>query len=299
MINNDKKLFLVDAYPFIYKSFYTYKKNPLITSNGLDTSSIIGFTYFLLNILNEESPNYMGVFFDCNKENFRKKKYKKYKSHRKITPTKIVNSIPYIKKILKAFKIVYFNSNGYEADDLIGTIAKKAEKKGFKIYIITLDKDFLQLVTKNIKIYNPSKGYYKKILDKNYIKKKFEINNPKQIIDLWSMMGDPTDNIPGLPGIGEKNAKKFIKKYGNIENFLNYTNELNGKIKENVEKNKYMGILSKKLLTIVTDIPYFNFIENNFFIKKPDLYYIKNIFKELEFKKLLKKVYKYYNKYNN
>ncbi|WP_341665090.1 5'-3' exonuclease H3TH domain-containing protein [Blattabacterium cuenoti] len=293
----NKKLFLIDAYPLIYQSYYAYKHHPLFTSKGLNTSPIINFTYFLMNTLNNEKPSYMATIFDASQgPSFRKKEYDKYKAHRNKTPEAIFESIPYIIKILKTFQISFFYApNGYEADDFIGTIAKKAENKGYVIYIITLDKDFFQLITENIKVYIPPfKGKPKKILGIEEIKKKFGVNHPKQIIDLWSMMGDPSDNIPGLPGVGKINAIKFIQKYGSIEKLLNSTHDLNGKIQKNIEKNKDLGILSKKLITIVTDIPFFSFHEEKFYVKKPNWRSIKKIFCELEFIKLLKKAHEYY-----
>ncbi|WP_185860462.1 5'-3' exonuclease [Blattabacterium cuenoti] len=296
-MNNNKKLFLIDAYPLIYQSYYAYIHNPLYTSKGLNTSPIINFTYFLMNILNNEKPSYMATIFDTNKGiSFRKKEYDKYKVHRKKTPETICIALPYIIKILKTFKISFFYApNGYEADDFIGTIAKKAENKGYIIYIITLDKDFFQLITENIKVYIPPfKGNTRKILGIEEIKIKFGVNDPKQVIDLWSMMGDPSDNIPGLPGVGIKNAIKFIQKYGSIEKLLNSTHDLNGKIKKNIEENKDLGLLSKKLITIVTNIPFFSFHEEKFYVKKPNWDSIKKIFGELEFIRLLKKAYKYF-----
>ncbi|WP_185876587.1 5'-3' exonuclease [Blattabacterium cuenoti] len=300
-MNNNKKLFLIDAYPLIYQSYYTYIKKPLFTSKGINTSPIINFISLLIRILNNENPSHMAIIFDNNKEiYFRKKEYFKYKAHRKKTPKEIYIAIPYIIKILKTFQIAYFHSsNGYEADDFIGTIAKKAESKGYIIYIITLDKDFFQLITKNIKVYIPPfKGKKRKIFGIKEIKKKYGLIYPRQIIDLWSMMGDPSDNIPGLPGIGQKNATKFLQKYGSIEKFLNSTHDLSGKIKINVEKNKDLGFLFKKIITIITDIPFFSFHEKKFYIKRPNWNSIKKIFIELEFKRLLEVVRKYYhNKY--
>ncbi|ACY40340.1 DNA polymerase I [Blattabacterium sp. (Blattella germanica) str. Bge] len=296
-MNNNKKLFLIDAYPLIYQSYYAYINKPLLTSKGLNTSPIINFTYFLIKTLNDEKPSYMATIFDDNQEiSFRKKEYYKYKAHRKKIPEAICIAIPYIRKILKTFQISCLHAkNGYEADDIIGTIAKKAENKGYIIYIITLDKDFFQLVTENIKVYIPPfKGNPKKIFGIEEIKEKFGVNHPKQVIDLWSMMGDPSDNIPGLPGIGEKNAKKFIQKYGSIEKLLNSTHDLKGKIQKNLEKNKNLGLLSKKLITIVTDIPLFSFHEEKFHVKKPNWLSIKKIFEELEFIRLLKKAHEYY-----
>ncbi|WP_185857069.1 5'-3' exonuclease [Blattabacterium cuenoti] len=302
MNNNNKKLFLIDAYPLIYQSYYAYIHNPLFTSKGLNTSPIINFTYFLMNTLNNEKPSYMATIFDSRKgTSFRKEEYDKYKAHRKKTPEAIFIAIPYIIKILKTFKISFFYApNGYEADDFIGTIAKKAENKGYIIYIVTLDKDFFQLITENIKVYIPPfKGNTKKIFGIEEIKKKFGVNHPRQVIDLWSMMGDSSDNIPGLPGIGIKNAIRFIQKYGSIEKLLNSTHDLNGKIKKNIEKNKDLGLLYKKLITIVTNIPLFSFHEEKFYVKKPNWHSIKKIFGELEFIRLLKKAHEYYKYKNN
>ncbi|QIK16694.1 DNA polymerase I [Blattabacterium sp. DPU] len=299
-MNNNKKLFLIDAYPLIYQSYYAYKHNPLFTSKGLNTSPIINFTYLLMNILNHEKPSHIAIIFDDNQEtSFRKKEYEKYKAHRKKTPEAICMAIPYIINILKTFQISFcYANNGYEADDFIGTIARKAENKGYIVYIITLDKDFFQLITENVKVYIPPfKGNTKKIWGIEEIQKKFGVNHPKQVIDLWSMMGDPSDNIPGLPGIGIKNAIKFVQKYGTIEKLLNSTHDLNGKIKENIEKNKNLGLLSKKLITIVTNIPFFSFHEEKFYVKKPNLHSIKKIFGELEFIRLLKKAHEYYSKF--
>ncbi|AER40385.1 MAG: DNA polymerase I [Flavobacteriales bacterium] len=293
---NNKKLFLIDAYTILYQGYYAFIKKPLLTSKGINTSPILNFTSLLMNLLNEEKPSYMATIFDYSNQIIRKKEYHKYKDHRKKKPKDISIAIPYLIKILKSFRIYFLYAKyGYEADDVIGTIAKKAEKKGYMIYIITLDKDFCQLVTKNIKIYRPPfKGEPKRILGIEEIKENFGVSSPKKVIDLWSMMGDSSDNIPGLPGIGEKKAKEFIQKYGSLEKFLNSTHHLRGKIKKNIEKNKKLGFLSKKLATIVTNIPLFYFHEEKFYIKKPNWNSIEKIFLELEFKILLKKAYQYY-----
>lgn len=300
---NKKILFLIDAYPIIYQGFYAMKKNPLITSSGINTSPIVNFTFFLIKILNKYNPNYMAVIFDGEKKTFRKNKYKKYKLNRKKTPKDIFISISYIIKILKSLNIHFVHSaNGYEADDIIGTFSKIAENKGYTVFIVSLDKDFLQLVTKNIKIFKPPfKKNPKEIIGIEDVKKKYGVNHPKQIIDLWSMMGDKSDNIPGIPGIGEKFAKKFIKKYGDIEKLLKSIDELNGKLKEKIEKNKKLGFLSKELITIKTNVPNIYFDKNIFSIKNPCWKSIKKIFKKLEIKKFLfSKVYQYcmYKMYN-
>lgn len=293
---NNKKLFLIDAFPFIYQSYYAYKKNPLFTSKGLETSPIMNFISLLINTLNNEKPSYMAIVFDTNQKTFRKKEYSKYKAHRKVTPEAINIAIPHIINILKTFRIHFIHAiKGYEADDIIGTIANIAENKGYIIYIMTLDKDFYQLVTKNIKIYIPPfKGNTKKILGIKEIIERFEVSYPKQVIDLWSMMGDYSDNIPGLPGIGKITATKFIKKYGSIEKLFDSTHELKGTLQKNIENNKHLGLLYKKLITIVTTIPVLSFQDEKFYIKKPKWNSIKKIFFELEFKKLLKIAYQYF-----
>ncbi|WP_185856479.1 5'-3' exonuclease [Blattabacterium cuenoti] len=297
-MNNNKKLFLIDAYTILYQGYYAYIKNPLFTSKGLNTSPLINFTSLLMKILNEEKPSYMSIIFDTSQETFRKQEYCQYKAHRKEIPKAISISIPYLMRILKSFRISFLHAQyGYEADDLIGTIAKKAEKKGYSIYITTLDKDFFQLVTENIKIYRPPfKGNPKKVLGIKEINEKFGIQSPEQVIDLWSMMGDSSDNIPGLPGIGEKNARKFIQKYGSLEKLFNSTHDLSGKIKKNIELNKKLGFLSKKLVTIVTNVPVDSFHEKKLLVKKPNWNSIEKIFSELEFRKLLKTAYQYCKK---
>ncbi|WP_185855288.1 5'-3' exonuclease [Blattabacterium cuenoti] len=297
-MNNHKKLFLIDAYTLIYQSYYAYIKTPLFTSSGLNTSPIMNFTHFLINTLYNENPKYMAVVFDTNQVTFRKIKYEKYKKNRKKMPKAIEIAVPYIARILESFKIpLFYSKHGYEADDIIGTIAKIAEKKGYIVYIISLDKDFFQLATENINIYIPPfKGNSKKILGIEDIKKKFDINHPKQIIDLFSMIGDPSDNIPGLPGIGKKTANFFVKKYGSIENLLHSIHDLNGKMKENVKKNKKLGLLCKKLVTIITNVPFVTFNEKKFYIVKPNWNEIERIFKILEFSRLLKIAYLYFKK---
>ncbi|WP_185850747.1 5'-3' exonuclease [Blattabacterium cuenoti] len=294
---NNKKLYLIDIFTILYQGYYAYIKKPLYTSTGINTSPIIHFTYFIINLLHEEKPAYMAAFFDNNKKSFRKKEYPQYKAHRKKIPKDISISIPYIKKILKSFRIFFMDSkNGYEADDMIGTIAKEAEKKGYVIYIISIDKDFNQIVSKNIYVYRPPfKKNSKEIFGIEEVKKKFCIQHPRQIIDLLSMMGDPSDHIPGLPGIGKKNAIKFIKKYGSLDNFFQSTHDLHGKMKQNIENNKQLGFLSRKLATIVTNIPFLFFQEKKYLIKKPNLNSIEKIFSELEFKKPLKIFFKYLN----
>ncbi|WP_185868288.1 5'-3' exonuclease [Blattabacterium cuenoti] len=299
-MNPHKRLFLIDAYPLLYQSYYALIKRPLVTSLGINTSPIFNFIYFLIKILYEKKPKYMSVIFDDPTENFRKKEYAKYKSNRKKIPQAIVDSIPYLMKILKAFDISSLHSYyGYEADDIIGTITKKAEKKGYMIDIISMDKDFFQLVTKNVRIFIPPfKKNTSKIFGMKEIQKKFHLKHPKQFIDLLSMIGDPSDKIPGLPGVGKQNAKKFIKKYGSLENLLSSIQDLHGKMKENIEKNKNLGILSKRLVTIQTNVPCIDFNDQEFSIGNPKWEEIKKIFEKLEFHQLFKKASQYLRERN-
>lgn len=265
-----KRIFLIDAYIVIFRNYFAIiKKNKNNIKNIIQylTSS---FIYFINNILHKEQPTHIIVVFDSKGITLKHQEYYNYKSNRKKTPKEIIESIPYIFKCLKLLNIKILYIKGYEADDIIGSIAKKAYIKGYKIYIVTIDKDFSQLVNDNIQIYN----YYEKnklqIMGVKEICKKYEIEQPRQFIDLFSMIGDKSDNIPGIPGIGEKNAKKLIKKYHNLENLFDHVNELNGKLQDNIKKYKNLGLLSKKLITIITNVP--------IIWKEKDCYFKKKIY---------------------
>ncbi|EKB55710.1 DNA polymerase I [Bergeyella zoohelcum] len=286
MSAKDKKLYLIDAYAMIFRGYYALIRNPRLTSKGLDTSAIFGFTNSLIELIRKERPTHLAVVFDVGKENVRTADFAEYKANRSETPEAIKIAVPYIHRILDAMGIPNLGKEGYEADDVIATIANKAADKGYQVFMVTPDKDFGQLVTENIKIYKPGlKGGDAEIIGVPEILEKYEIQHPKQVIDFLAMMGDAVDNIPGLQGVGEKTAIKFLKEFGSIENLLANTHQLKGKMKEKVEASAEMGILSKKLATIICDVP-IDFDEENYDLEQPNLDEIKLIFEELEFRRL-------------
>ena len=293
-MSKPKTLYLIDAFALIFRGYYAFIKNPRINSKGMDTSAIMGFTNSLFDLIKRQKPENIVVCFDKGGSKSRKEIYKDYKSNRLETPEAIKIAVPYIQNILKAMKIPVIEKEGYEADDIIGTIAKKAEKKGFKIFMVTPDKDFAQLVSENIFMYRPARlGNEIEIWGIPEVKKKFEIENPNQVIDYLGMMGDSVDNIPGLPGVGDKTAKKFIKEYGSMENLLKNTSDLKGKIKEKIEANKELGVLSKELAKIILDVP-LDFNPSEFEMENPNIEEIEKIFNELEFRRLLESLKKLY-----
>ena len=280
-----KKLFLVDAYALIFRGYYAFIKNPRINSKGVDTSAIMGFTNSLFDVIKRENPDYIAVCFDKGGSHDRTKIFKDYKANRDETPEAIKIAVPYIEKILKSLNIATVVKEGYEADDIIGTIAKKAKQKNLKTYMVTPDKDFAQLVEKDIYMYRPVFGGGYETWGIDEVLKKFEINKTSQVIDFLAMKGDSVDNIPGLPGVGDKTAKKFISEFGSLEGLFENTDQLKGKIKEKVEQNKELGILSKKLATIITDVP-LNFKIEDFKLSVHELEETKNLFDDLEFRRL-------------
>jgi len=285
-MSDQKRLFLVDAYALIFRGYYAFIKNPRINSKGLDTSAIMGFMNSLLDVIKRERPDHLAVCFDKGGSVARKEAYPEYKANREATPDAIKLAVPYIYDILKAMHIPIMVKEGFEADDVIGTLAKKAEKEGYQTFMVTPDKDFAQLVSENIFMYRPMFGGGYETWGIPEVQKKFEVERPEQVIDFLGMMGDSSDNIPGLPGVGEKTAKKFIAQYGSMENLLANTHELKGKMKEKVEAAKDLGILSKKLATIMLDVPIeFNF--DDFELSQPDIEAVTNIFQELEFRRLI------------
>ncbi len=284
---NKEKLFLLDAYALIFRGYYAFIKNPRINSKGLDTSAVLGFTNSLFDLINREKPKYIAVAFDKGGSKNRRMLFNEYKANRKETPEAIKISVPIIQNLLKSLNIPILELEGYEADDIIGTIAKQAEKESFQVFMVTPDKDFAQLVSKNIFMYKPSRlGNGIEIWGIDEVKKKFEVDDPLQVIDYLGMMGDSSDNIPGLPGVGDKTAKKFISTYGNIENLLENTGELKGKLKERIENNKHLGILSKKLATIQLDVPV-KFNSNDCIFGELNDKSVLKIFEELEFNRLI------------
>jgi len=290
MSDNNKKLFLLDAFALIYRGYFAFAKNPRISSKGLDTSAILGFTNTLIEVLRNEKPTHIAVVFDTSKPTFRHIEYKEYKAHRDAMPEGIQVAIPYIKQILEGFNIPQLFVDGFEADDVIGTLAKKAEKEGFKVYMMTPDKDYAQLVSENIFMYKPARmGNGVEILGIPEVLDKFEIERVDQVIDYLGMMGDAADNIPGLPGVGDKTAKKFIKAYGSMEGLFENTHELKGKMKEKVEANKELGALSKHLVTIELNVP-IDFVEGDVKMEGANVPELVSLFKELEFRRLMNTV---------
>ena len=292
MTNSDKRLFLIDAYAMIFRGYYALIRNPRLTSKGFDTSAIFGFTNSLIELIRREKPTHLAVVFDVGKENVRTADFTEYKANRSDTPEAIKNAVPYIHRILEAMHIPILGVEGYEADDVIGTIANKAEKENYTTFMVTPDKDFAQLVTDKIKIYKPGlKGGDVEILGVEEVKAKYEIEDPKQVIDFLAMMGDAVDNIPGLEGVGEKTAMKFLKEFGSIENLLANTSQLKGKLKEKVENSADRGILSKKLATIICDVPV-EFHQEQYDLDIPDFEKVREIFDEIEFRRLYENLYR-------
>ena len=277
----EKKLFLIDAYALIYRAYYAFIKNPRINSKGFDTSAIMGFFNSIFDIIKREKPDFFSVVFDKGGSTDRIEIFEDYKANRDSTPEPILDSVPIIHEILKALGIKILELSGYEADDIIGTVAKKAEKEGLKTFMVTPDKDFAQLVSENIFLYKPARfGNGIEIWGVDEVRNKFEINDPLQVIDFLGMMGDSVDNIPGLPGVGEKTAKKFLKEYGSIEELYKNLDDIKGKLKEKISDNKELGLLSKKLATIITDVP-INYTIDDLKIGTPDSEKLVSIFNDL------------------
>ena len=295
---SQKRLFLLDAYALIFRGYYAFIKNPRINSKGMNTSAIMGFMNSLMDVIKREKPDHLAVAFDKGGSTFRLEMFEEYKANRDETPEAIKIAIPYIQDLLNAMHIPIIEEAGFEADDLIGTLAKQAEKEGFQVFMVTPDKDFAQLVSENIFMYRPARmGNGIEIWGVPEVQAKFEIEHPLQVIDFLGMMGDAVDNIPGLPGVGEKTAKKFLAQYGSMEKLLESTHELKGKMKENIEANKEKGILSKKLATILLDCPV-TFNEKDYELSRPDVEKTDAIFMELEFRQMKTQFDKMFNDSN-
>lgn len=286
----EKKLFLLDAYALVFRAYYAFIANPRINSKGLNTSAIFGFTNTLLEVLNKEKPTHIAVVFDPPEEKIRKAMYPEYKANREETPEDIKLAVPYVKRIIDGFRIPVIMVDGYEADDVIGTLARQAEKQGFMTYMMTPDKDFGQLVNDNTLIYKPSRqGNGSEIWGEAEVCAKFDIARAEQVIDMLGLMGDKVDNIPGIPGIGQKTASKLLKQYDSVEGLLEHTDELKGKMKENVEQFAEQGRLSKILATIITDVP-IRLDENALIMEDPDKDKLRDVFAELEFRTLARRI---------
>ena len=285
-MSQQKRLFLLDAYALIFRGYYAFIKNPRINSKGMDTSAIMGFTNSLLDVIKREHPDYLAVCFDKGGSATRTEMFTDYKANRDETPEAIRVAVPYIQQILEAMHIPVVVKEGYEADDIIGTLAKQAEKEDYQVFMVTPDKDFAQLVSENIFMYRPARmGNGIEIWGIPEVQEKFEVERPEQVIDYLGMMGDAVDNIPGLPGVGDKTAKKFIKAYGSMEGLLEHTDELKGKLKEKIEANKDLGVLSKQLATILLDVPV-QFNAKDYELSQPDAQAVSALFEELEFRRM-------------
>ncbi|UJH68403.1 DNA polymerase I [Allomuricauda sp. SCSIO 65647] len=285
-MSDQKRLFLLDAYALIFRGYYALIKNPRINSKGMDTSAIMGFVNSLFDVIKREQPDHLAVAFDKGGSVERTEIFEEYKANRDETPEAIKIAVPYIQKILEALKIPVVELEGYEADDLIGTLAKQAEKEGYKTYMVTPDKDFGQLVSENIFMYRPARmGNGIEIWGIPEIQKRFGVERPEQVIDYLGMMGDASDNIPGLPGVGDKTAKKFIADFGSMEGLLANTDKLKGKMKEKVEENAELGRLSRQLAEIKTDCEV-TFNAEDYEMCPPDAKKVQEIFEELEFRRL-------------
>lgn len=283
---SQKRLFLLDAYALIFRGYYAFIKNPRINSKGMDTSAIMGFMNSLMDVIRREKPDHLAVAFDKGGSDYRYELYQEYKAHRDETPEAIKIAVPYIQDLLRAMHIPIIEVSGCEADDLIGTLAKQAEKENFKVFMVTPDKDFAQLVSENIFMYKPARmGNDIEIWGIPEVLERFGVERPEQVIDFLGMMGDAADNIPGLPGVGEVTAKKLLKEFGSMENLLANTDKLKGAMKEKIEANAELGILSKKLARIILDCNV-TFNADDFELSKPDVEKTDAIFMELEFRQM-------------
>lgn len=286
-----KKLFLLDAFALIYRAHFALSKNPRFTSSGLNTSAIMGFTNTLLEVLKKENPSHMAVVFDTDAPTERHTDFSEYKAHRQAMPEDLSAAIPYIVRLIEGFNIPVIFSDGYEADDLIGTLAKKAEKEGFTVFCMTPDKDYAQLVSENIFIYKPARmGNGVEIQGVKEILEKWKIDHVEQVIDILGLWGDAVDNIPGIPGVGEKTAKQLIKQYGSVENIIKNSHELKGKLRENVENFAEQGLISKKLATIMLNAPV-ELDVDALHVDEPNREVLEPLFAELEFRTLGKRVF--------
>lgn len=288
---DEKKLFLLDAFALIYRAYFAFAKNPRVNSKGLDTSAIFGFTNSLVEVIKKQKPTHLAVVFDTPKKTQRHVDFPEYKAQREAMPEGISNALPYIDKLLEAFNIPKIYKDGFEADDVIGTLAKKAEKKGYKVYMMTSDKDFAQLVSENIFMFRPgNKWQPTQTWGIAEVLEKFNIKKVSQVIDFLAMMGDASDNIPGITGVGKKTAQKFIAEFGSIEGLFANTDKLQGRIQEKVIASKEIGMLSKKLVTIITDVPV-DFDEEKMAVNLNDRDKIERIFIDLEFRNIASRLF--------
>ena len=291
-MDSEKKIFLLDAFALIYRAYFAFAKNPRINSKGLDTSAVFGFTNSLIEVIKKQKPSHLAVVFDTPKPTQRHVDFPSYKAHREAMPEGISAALPYIDKLLEVLNIPKIYKDGFEADDVIGTLAKQGEKKGYKVYMMTSDKDFAQLVSENIYMYRPGNKWQptqtwgiKEVLEK------FNIKRVNQVIDFLAMMGDAADNIPGISGVGKKTAQKFIAEYDSIEGLFANVDSLKGKIQEKVKASKEIGMMSKKLVTIITDVP-IDFNEENMRLDISNKESVISFFEELEFRNIASRLFR-------
>ncbi len=290
MSKPDKKLFLLDAYALIFRAHFAFSKNPRINSKGLNTGVMMGFTNAMLEVINKQKPTHIAVGFDTPKPTFRHIKFPEYKAHREATPEDIKLGVPWVRDIIGAFNIPIIEKDGFEADDVIGTVAKQAAREGFEVFMMTPDKDFAQLVEENVYLYKPAfMGNAVDILGVPEVLKKWDIERIDQVRDILGMHGDASDNIPGIPGVGAKTAVKYIKAYGSVEGLIEHVDELKGKAKENVENFGEQGLMSKDLATIDINVPV-DYDFDSMLYEGPDKDKLAVIFKELEFRTLAQRV---------
>ena len=287
--NSDKRLFLLDAYALIYRSYFAFIKNPRFNSKGLNTSAMLGFANTLEQLLNDQKPTHIAVVFDLNVPTFRHEMFDAYKANREAMPEDLQKSIPYIRKIIEAYHIPILERAGFEADDVIGTLAKKAETMGYTTYMMTPDKDYAQLVSKNIFMYKPSRGGEQpEIWGIPEVCENFQIDEPWQVIDVLGLMGDSADNIPGCPGVGPKTAMKLVSEFKSIDGLYQNIDSQKGKLKENLVEFEQQVRMSRKLAEIILDVPV-EFDENRLIMEEPDFEKLNELFADLEFRQLIRK----------
>lgn len=290
-MNSENKLFLLDAYALIYRAYYAFIKNPRINSKGFNTSAILGFVNTLEEVLKKENPTHIGVAFDPAGPTFRHEAFEQYKAQREETPEAIRLSVPIIKEIIRAYRIPILEVPGYEADDVIGTLATEAGKQGIPTYMMTPDKDYGQLVSDKVFMYRPKHTGGFEVMGIEEVKSKFNIQSPAQVIDMLGLMGDSADNIPGCPGVGEKTAQKLVAEFESIENLLEHTDRLKGALKTKVETNKEVIAFSKFLATIKIDVP-ISLDMDALKREAPNESKLRQIFEELEFRTLIDRILK-------
>ena len=290
MSDSNKKLFLLDAMALIYRAHFAFSKTPRINSKGFNTSASLGFTNSLLEIIQKQKPTHLAVAFDTSAPTFRHEKFEQYKAQRQAMPEDVRSNIPWVKKIVEGFNVPVLELDGFEADDIIGTFAKKASEAGMEVYMMTPDKDFAQLVDDHVYLYKPSyMGNAVDIMGVPEVLKKWDIDNVDQVRDILGLQGDASDNIPGIPGVGAKTAVKYVKQYGSVENLVAHAHELKGKQKEMVTEYAEQGILSKDLATINVAVP-LEYDQAALEYLGPDKEALTSIFDELEFRTLIKRV---------